>query len=315
MRLLLTAAALALCGCLGSAPNNGEAVPASGFGSSKGGAGVLTAGIWDDALNFAAFESFHAEQTSRLTDFTIEEHRAARDRARHATTALDIAVVIDTTGSMGDEISWLRTEFQQLVTDTAASNPSVTVRWALVHYRDEGDVYVVEHIDFTGDVNAFQASLDALRADGGGDFPEAPDQALARAASLSWRESPDTARLVLWIADAPPHDDKVAQFSSAVRSLRARDVHVYPVASSGIDRRTEFAMRASAQFTQGRYVFLTDDSGVGGEHLEPTVPCFVVTKLNHAVLRVFASELAGTRVEADDTQIIRRVGPETCAHF
>lgn len=271
-------------------------------------AGTLTAGIWDDSLNFDLFSTFRDSQSSPLVDLTAAEQQAAATATRSPTSALDIVLVIDTTGSMTDEIDWLKTEFAALVAQVAAAHPGVQQRWGLVHYRDDWDEYVVRHADFTTDTADYQAVLNTLAAGGGGDFPEAPERALARAASLSWSPSPSTAKLVFWLADAPPHDDDVASFSTAVRALRDASVHVYPIASSGIDERTEYAMRASAQVTMGRYLFLTDDSGVGAAHKAPSIPCFVVTKLNHAVLRVIDSELAGTRVAVDPTKIIRSVG-------
>jgi Mg-chelatase subunit ChlD len=281
----------------------------SSVGSGNGtAAGTLTAGIWDDSLNFELFKTYRGTQTNRLADFTDAEQSAAAATQRTPATRLDIAVVVDTTGSMGDEIEWLQTELKAIADDVAAAHPGVPQRWALVHYRDEGDDYVVRFDDFTSSVSSFQLALAKLEAGGGGDFPEAPDQALAQAAALSWDVSGDTAKLVFWVADAPPHDGRAAEFSTTVRALQSKGAHVYPVASSGIDTRTEYAMRASAQLTLGRYLFLTDDSGVGGAHLEPSIPCYVVTKLNHAVERSIDSELAGARVEVDPAKVIRTVG-------
>ena len=73
--------------------------------------------------------------------------------------------------------------------------------------------------------------------------------------------------------------------ANSLRVTRDQGVHVYPVASSGVDELTELSMRSAAQLTGGRYLFLTDDSGVGGEHKEPSIPCYVVTKLDDALLR------------------------------
>ncbi len=292
-----------------SRESSGSPSPAGSGGSGNGtAADTLTAGIWDDNLNFDLFTKYGEAQKRKLVDFTLQEQQAASTRARSATTALDIALVVDTTGSMGDEIEWLKTEFKALAADIAAAHPSVPQRWALVHYRDEGDAYLTRTEDFTSTTSTFQASLDQLAPGGGGDFPEAPDKALADADKLQWSSAASTAKLVFWVADAPPHDDDGPAFSAAVRALAQRGVHVYPVASSGIDEVTEHAMRATAQLTLGRYVFLTDDSGVGGAHLEPTIPCYVVTKLKHAVERVVDSELSGTRVAVDPAKVLRSVG-------
>ena len=67
-------------------------------------------------------------------------------------------------------------------------------------------------------------------------------------------------------------------------------------------------MRSMAALTGGRHLFLTDDSGIGGEHKEPTIPCYVVTPLNDLMVRVISSHVLGERVEAVDENIIRTTG-------
>jgi hypothetical protein len=67
-------------------------------------------------------------------------------------------------------------------------------------------------------------------------------------------------------------------------------------------------MRAAAQLTQGRYLFLTDDSGVGGEHKEPSIPCYFVTRLNDAIVRMVDIEMSGVYREPDASQVIRTGG-------
>jgi len=286
----------------------GTAAATSGTGTVA--AGILTAGLWDDTLNFPLFTAWRdgLSATDRLADFTPAEQSAAAAAPLSAKTSLDIALVIDTTGSMGDEIDFLQAEFRAIAATLAAQHPGVPQRWALIDYKDTQDVYVLRGADFGTSVSWFQTKLDQMSASGGGDFPEAPDLALAHAAQLSWNPSPSAARLVFWVADAPPHAHNGGAFSAAVRGLRDLDVHVYPVASSGIDEQTEYAMRASAQLTRGRYLFLTDDSGVGGAHKEPSIPCFVVTRLDHAMERVVQSELAGAQVAVAAAHILRTVG-------
>lgn len=113
---------------------------------------------------------------------------------------------------------------------------------------------------------------------------------------------------VFWIADAPHHVEDADAMATSLRGARDKGIHIYPVASSGIDEFTELTMRSAAQVTGGRYVFLTDDSGVGGSHLTPTVPCFFVTKLNEAILRMVDIEMSGAYREPAAGEIIRTGG-------
>jgi hypothetical protein len=67
-------------------------------------------------------------------------------------------------------------------------------------------------------------------------------------------------------------------------------------------------MRQASVLSGGRYLFLTDDSGVGNSHAEPDIACYRVTALKDLLVRVLASELSGFRKEAADSAVIREVG-------
>jgi hypothetical protein len=277
--------------------------------------GTLTAGAWDDNRNYDFFASYRnaIRQSGRagLLPFTDAEYDDAFDAFMGQLSAretLDVALVIDTTGSMGDEMLYLRTEFLALSSSIASAYPNAEQRWSLVVYKDQGDIYVARSFDFTSDLETFQATLAQQSAGGGGDTPEAPDAALAATAELDWRTGGATARLAFWVADAPHHDARAAAMADAVRAVRDAGVHLYPVASSGIDELTEHSMRSAAQLTGGRYLFLTDDSGVGNSHKEPTIPCYFVTRLDDAILRMVDIELSGVYHEPTSAEVIRTGG-------
>ena len=227
-----------------------------------------------------------------------------------APTTLDIALVIDTTGSMGDELAYLKTELDAIAGTLTTRYPGVTQRWALVVYRDAdaGDEYGTRVFDFTTNLADFRANLAAQTFGGGGDYPESAELGLRDTATLSWSKG-NAARLGFWVADAPYHAEKVDAFTSALRALRTDGVHMYPVAASGADELVEFSMRTAAEVTGGRYLFLTDDSGVGGAHKEPTLPCYFVTKFGNAIVRMVAMELTGTYIAPSADEILRVGGP------
>lgn len=275
--------------------------------------GTLTAGAWDDNRNLEHFLQYRAElhdsPMSGLLDFSEADHAAAADAVTLAARAtLDVALVIDTTGSMGDELAYLQAEFEALSQAIEAEYPNAEQRWALVVYRDDGDDYVSRSFDFQASAAAFRDSLEAQSSAGGGDYPEASHAALAAMNQLSWRAGDDTARLAFWVADAPHHERHAAELTSAIRVAQDQDIHLYPVASSGVDELTELSMRSAAQLTLGRYIFLTDDSGVGGEHKEPTIPCYFVTRLDSAILRMVDIEMSGAYREPEVSEVIRAGG-------
>lgn len=295
----------------------GTAGAGTGGSAGSGGSGgvptnVLTVGAWDDNLNFEFFQTYLAQHPALdgRPGFTSAEYSAAHVTfaVRAPRQVVDATLVIDTTGSMGDELSYLAGEFESISGSIRAAFPDADQRWALIVYRDGGDAYVVRSIDFTGVAADFATSLSLERADGGGDYPEAPDQGLAALAELSWRSSGSVARLAFWVADAPHHVEQAAAMRSAIVSAKNAGIHLYPVAASGADELLEYTMRSAAQLTGGRYLFLTDDSGIGGSHKEPEIPCYFVTKLESALVRVVAMELSGQALEPAPAEILRAVG-------
>ncbi len=298
---------------VGAEPPTITAPPGGGFGEGEVEPGTLTAGAWDDNRNIDRFLEYRAElyatQMDGLPGFSEEEHIEASQTtdALASHTTLDVALVIDTTGSMGDELRYLQTEFDALSLAIEASYPNAEQRWALVVYRDTGDVYVTRSFDFEASAAEFRASLEAQSSDGGGDIPEASDAALAAMNQLSWRGE-QTARLAFWVGDAPHHGSRASALTGAIRGARDQGIHLYPVASSGVDELTELSMRSAAQLTLGRYLFLTDDSGVGNDHKEPSIPCYFVTRLNDAILRMVEIEMSGVYREPEPAKIIRLGG-------
>jgi hypothetical protein len=220
---------------------------------------------------------------------------------------LDLAIVLDTTGSMGDELSYLKSEIRGISTAIRKQFPHVQQRYSLVVYRDEGDDYVARPFDFTSSLDTFHRRLAGQKASGGGDYPEAMHRGLEEASKLTWRDA-GTARLLFLIADAPPHTQHLSRTLAAADALRRRGVAIYPVACSGYDDTAEFVMRACALFTGSQFLFLTDDSGVGAAHGEPHIPYFQVQRLDRLMIRMIAAELSGRRIDAHADEVIRTVG-------
>jgi hypothetical protein len=221
-------------------------------------------------------------------------------------TKLDLVLTLDATGSMADEMRYLQSELIAILDRVRESQGGLDIQAGLIVYRDTGDAYVVRDFDLTGDLEAFVENLKAQSAGGGGDFPEAMQDAMAKGLEFSWRD--DAVKVNMLVADAPPHDEDIQSTWESGLISRTRGIHIVPLAASGVDDTAEFLMRAMGQVTGGRYLFLTDDSGVGHAHAEPTVDCYVVTRLDSLVERVLVDLISGQRVEPDGDEVIRVVG-------
>lgn len=218
---------------------------------------------------------------------------------------LDLALVIDTTGSMGDELEYLKSEIDSIVGRLRETFSNVDQRYALIVYRDQGDQYVSRKFDFTHSLDDLRGELSRQYASGGGDYPEAVHVALQQAAALDWRPG-NVARVAFLVGDAPPHDQDMLAAFEATSGLRARGVRLYPVASSGVALKAEFVMRSAAFLTMGQYLFLTDHSGIGNPHAKPHTPQYLVEHLDQLMVRMITSELCGRRLQPDEVLAIER---------
>ena len=203
------------------------------------------------------------------------------------TNQVQIAFMVDATGSMGDELEFLKMDLKKVINEVQKTNTQLKISTATVFYRDEGDEYVVKHSPFTEDINQTTEFISQQRADGGGDFPEAVDKALVQLNQLQWQPEART-RIAFLVLDAPPHN-KPAVISSiqySVKTAAASGIKLIPVVASGIDKTTEFLMRFIAMYTNGTYVFITDHSGIGNKHLEPSVGEYQVEKLSDLMVHL-----------------------------
>ena len=247
-----------------------------------------------------------AKETLSLVDLARHSsHTINLKTSFKPNTQLDLALVIDTTGSMGDELAYLKKELRAIINNIQDANSNLDIKVGLVVYRDTSDAYVTRRFDFT-DPQQLIVTLGQQDYDGGGDYPEAMDQALISANALSWRAQ--STKVMLLVADAPPHDENSQTTWNQANKARSQQIHIVPIGASGVGDKAQYLMRTMAALTQSRYIFLTDDSGVGNAHAEPSVDCYAVTRLDNLITRVVNGLIVGKRIEAQERDIIRRKG-------
>jgi len=214
-----------------------------------------------------------------------------------STNFLDVLFLLDATGSMSDEINQLKENIHAIAAQIEALPAQPSVRFGLVIYRDQGEEFLTQVSDFTPDVDAFAEVLAQVQAEGGGDYPEDLNTALTQTVhDVEWRVD-GAVSLIFLVADAPPHLDygQEMDYAVAMRDAVERGVKIYPIASSGLDEQGEYVLRQLAQFTNGRFLFLTyGASGPGstGTETEFDVSDYTVSSLDQLVVRIIEEELA-----------------------
>lgn len=201
---------------------------------------------------------------------------------------LDVAFVVDATGSMGDEIHHLKLDLDTFIKTIALRNKDINLRLGSVFYRDQGDEYVYRISPFSSNSHVTDNFILDQIAAGGGDYPEALDQALKQAVlNMNW-SSTARARIIFLMLDAPCHPDQPTYdtLQKYVVMAAAKGIRIVPVACSGTDKFTEFMLRNMALLTNGKYLFLTNHSGIGNPHIEPSTDIYSVRSLLDEMLAV-----------------------------
>ena len=198
---------------------------------------------------------------------------------------VDVCFVVDATGSMGDEISYLKEELMDVMMKLQKSAPCSPIRLSSVFYKDQGDEYVTRKMPFVNRIDDVVSFVSEQYAGGGGDFPEAVHSGLNVAINeMDWSKKALT-KIVFLILDAPPHTENAKDIQKLMQQASEKGIKIIPITASGIDKSTEFCMKYLAAGTGGDYIYITDHSGVGNGHIKPTGVVEDVDLLNTQIVK------------------------------
>ena len=259
--------------------------------NNKGQADLFTGSFQQEESKNLNITVETSKESKTLSDVKLDSNNALvikMESNQDTSNILDLMFVMDTTGSMSDELEYLKSELKYVIQKTRESNGSnLNIRLSCNYYRDNGDEYVTRPFEFTENIDDVINQISSQRANGGGDYEESVEVALDNAISKhSWSENA-RARLLFLVLDAPPHHTKaiVEKLQKTVDEAAAKGIRIIPVASSGVDKETEFILRFCDIATGGTYVFLTNDSGIGDSHIEPTIGKYDVQMLNELLIK------------------------------
>ncbi len=215
-------------------------------------------------------EKIYERKNWKLTPNYAAEELQINQFETQINRTVDVCLVVDATGSMGDELHYLKSEMMDVMMRSQGASPCAKFRFSSVFYRDLGDAYVTKSTPFTDRVDDVIAYVNEQSVGGGGDYPEAVDSALAVAINgLQWSPQAIT-RILFLVLDAPAHDYAALQLRETIEKAARLGIKIIPIAASGIDKNSEFLFKYMATATYGDYLYITDHSGIGGSHLKPT---------------------------------------------
>lgn len=234
-----------------------------------------TKGDFGPHTNYFANTAEASTEAVRLAQAVRRAGSSPDDTPAPAASRTDIAIAIDTTGSMGPYIANARSNATAIANRILSTRNGSKV--SLVEYRDHGDAFVARTVvPATSNATAFQNGVDTLSAFGGGDFPEAVYSGIVESLR-SFDPTPTGRRSILVIGDAPPHDpepvtgytaDQIGEFlagkkpipgrasaRTAVRATVAADASTTPIPTS------LYTLSADASLTRGLSKLSTDSGG------------------------------------------------------
>ncbi len=151
---------------------------------------------------FSAFKSLVAGSGTTGDDKKLAQQAGAK----HALNQVDLCFVVDTTSSMSGFLAAARAALVQTLT-ALKQQSALDLRVGLIEFRDhppQDTSFVTRHYEITDDLAKIERAIEKLRAEGGGDIPEAVFDAVHEAAVFTvWRAH--GGGLVLLVGEARPH--------------------------------------------------------------------------------------------------------------
>jgi Mg-chelatase subunit ChlD len=205
----------------------------------------------------------------------VVEIKLNKARKLPAKPIIDLAFILDTTGSMSEEIEATKSTVQKVAAGLGGGN--FQFRIGMVTFKDRTDGKVTEVFQMTTDIPKFGRDVQNIGAAGGGDVPESVNEGVHVAMTkLAWGQD-SIAKLAFLIGDAPPHLDyqQDADYAVDMRDAAHRGIKLFTIAASGMDALGQVVWRQMAHYTGATNMFVLR-GGAGPQSTgggDPTSSC------------------------------------------
>ncbi len=263
----------------------------------------------------------NAEQAviSALRSLEEEVEDVVDDASGAVAAPLDVCFVVDTTGSMGDDIDNAKENMEEIL--ESLREKTANYRVALIDYRDfadrtgDSDDYPSRvQLNFSDNDIAIRDAINGLWLGNGGDTPETVYSALMEAITLDWREV--STKVIIVLGDAGPLDpepytdytyeevlraltqakiavDSETSDSEALGALAADSIKVFSV-GIGSNSDAEDFFEDIALETGGAYSSVEDATGVADAVVDSIEQIEIIT--GKTVTMNFGEAYAGSTV-------------------
>ncbi|NQU98864.1 VWA domain-containing protein [Candidatus Woesearchaeota archaeon] len=177
---------------------------------------------------------------------------------------IDVVFLIDSTGSMSDEIREVKMHIENIVSEVQQGSPTPNVRVGIVTYRDypnQEREYVFLKSRLTSNLESSMNFLRTINAQGGGDYKEAVATGMHEAINMNWYDN--SKKIVFLIGDAGPQGMFDGQYDytrgekydyrDEIERAIKRDIVFYTISGSGMNSDDVRIWKSIAAQTGGEY--------------------------------------------------------------
>ena len=219
------------------------------------------------------------------------------DKSCQSSDIIELVFMMDISGSMSDEMAYLRSEMSSVIERISAQFPERVLRVGVVYFEGHGNSTPIHFHQLTDDIDHLNHFIHAQRSGGGSD--EAIDLALQTTVDkMEWNER--STKIAFLIGDEElnnVYENRERQRQYTKRCANS-GIKLVPIGCSGMPKSLEYVMRTMAIATGGTYLALTDDSGVGNGHIKPTASKIDVKSLNNLLVDVIVRYASYTSCDA-----------------
>jgi hypothetical protein len=174
---------------------------------------------------------------------------------------VDLAICLDTSGSMEGLINAARTKLWSVVNELATARPTPVLRVALLTYGSAGteqDGYVITQTPFTTDLDLVSEKLFRLTTNGGTEYVGRVVKTAVDA--LQWG-GPDAAKILFVAGNESADQDRAAPFREVVKHAAGLGVRVNSIYCGDPDDADAPGWREVAALGLGRYASIDHNQG------------------------------------------------------
>lgn len=180
-----------------------------------------------------------------------------------AKPAIEIAICLDTSGSMDGLIESAKQKLWAVVTDLGTAKPEPTLRVALYQYGNDGlsreSGWVEQLCPLTDDLDSVYGKLFPLRTNGGTEY-------VARAVSaateqLEWSKDATTLRMIVVAGNEAATQDTQVKLEDACKAAVSKGIVINTIFCGNEQEGRNTGWADAARYADGRYAAIDADGG------------------------------------------------------